>query len=163
MGLLNSPGHSAPSIADRSVPPTRQTIRNLLEEVQHRPADLSVLSAICIWLSIEYLSVVDISWNQLNCWIYAGYSKKEGRYWGLYLCSPLFMVAMGGLEPPTPALWMLCSNQLSYIAPRARTITKHQCGVNAKNTLNAVFFEHKIYRSKRVRSLFLILIKSTVS
>ena len=26
------------------------------------------------------------------------------------------MVAMGGLEPPTPALWMLCSNQLSYIA-----------------------------------------------
>ena len=26
------------------------------------------------------------------------------------------MVAMGGLEPPTPALWVLCSNQLSYIA-----------------------------------------------
>ena len=26
------------------------------------------------------------------------------------------MVATGGLEPPTPALWMLCSNQLSYVA-----------------------------------------------
>src|SRR5690348_14074818 len=26
------------------------------------------------------------------------------------------MVAMGGLEPPTPALRVLCSNRLSYIA-----------------------------------------------
>ncbi len=27
---------------------------------------------------------------------------------------------MSGLEPLTPALWMLCSNQLSYIAKKTR-------------------------------------------
>ena len=32
-------------------------------------------------------------------------------------CKPLiYMVARGGIEPPTPALWVLCSNQLSYLA-----------------------------------------------
>ena len=30
------------------------------------------------------------------------------------------MVATGGLEPPTPALRMLCSNQLSYVAIKYR-------------------------------------------
>ena len=30
------------------------------------------------------------------------------------------VVAMAGLEPATPALWVLCSNQLSYIAIQKR-------------------------------------------
>ncbi len=34
------------------------------------------------------------------------------------------MVVIGGLEPPTPALRMLCSNQLSYIT-KERVLSRH--------------------------------------
>ena len=42
-----------------------------------------------------------------------GCNKKptQGRFDNLLLC----MVATGGLEPPTPALWALCTNQLGYV------------------------------------------------
>ncbi len=42
--------------------------------------------------------------------MFYGRAKKTGAL------KALLLVAMGGLEPPTPALCVLCSNQLSYIA-----------------------------------------------
>ena len=55
-------------------------------------------------------------------------AKKISPKWLIFFFNRL--VAMTGLEPVTPALWMLCSNQLSYIAifsrvPLERSVNLH--------------------------------------
>src|SRR5690606_31607028 len=45
--------------------------------------------------------------------------KSEGQKKGLAEAKPLnLVVATPGLEPGTQAVWMLCSNQVSYVAIR---------------------------------------------
>ena len=59
-----------------------------------------------------------------------GYTPKAFNYKPL----TIQMVAMAGFEPATHALWMRCSNQLSYIALsfEARIIRFFLISVNSK-------------------------------
>ena len=48
----------------------------------------------------------------VNPWRWC-YMKKAAKKWPKSL---FYMVARSGFEPPTPSLWVMCSNQLSYLA-----------------------------------------------
>ena len=71
-----------------------------------------------MWLELMMEMGLLIFWGKDFACKNSSYKKpcKSGLYRHNCISFYLCLVAMGGLEPPTPALWMLCSNQLSYIA-----------------------------------------------
>ena len=59
------------------------------------------------------------------------------------------MVAMAGLEPATPALWVLCSNQLSYLAIVSRSANL----LISLFTVKGIFKEYQRFASTGSRRL----------
>ena len=65
-------------------------------------------------------SILNASASALRC-SNARLMAMAGDSIGLVIKNPpqgrvFYLVARGGFEPPTPSLWVMCSNQLSYLA-----------------------------------------------
>ena len=98
------------------------------QEAQFSEADVKIVEGILKTVFKVWLIDTAISPHEVR--------KQKSRSFTIGFCFISFwfysviLVVIGGFEPPTPALWVLCSNQLSYITKQPKIISFLRRNVN---------------------------------